>query len=147
VLGGALIYGGTSQGAVNAGTYVIAPSGQTSTNYTLTFVNGILTVKLPSFSAASSVLADPQTIVVSSLQKLNDSVTFAASRASQDVVCKFVGGGQILCGSADELAAGDELFSRTDFSQAERLASAEPRELACRMTGAGKVVCQTLPTP
>ena len=44
VLGGLLAYGGSSQGAVQAGTYGIDPSGLTSNNYDLRFVNGTLTV-------------------------------------------------------------------------------------------------------
>ncbi len=44
VLGGLLAYGGSSQGAVEAGTYSIDPSGLTSNNYNLGFVNGTLTV-------------------------------------------------------------------------------------------------------
>jgi hypothetical protein len=35
VLTGTLAYGGTSQGAINAGSYVITPSGQTSGNYNI----------------------------------------------------------------------------------------------------------------
>jgi hypothetical protein len=46
VLGGALGYSGTSQGAVNAGAYVITPGGLTSSNYALSFVNGVLTVNV-----------------------------------------------------------------------------------------------------
>jgi hypothetical protein len=45
VLGGALAYSGTSQGAINAGSsYVIQPSGLTSSNYAFSYVNGSLTV-------------------------------------------------------------------------------------------------------
>jgi filamentous hemagglutinin family protein len=44
VLGGALSYGGTSQGATNAGSYVIAPGGLTSGNYMISYVNGLLTI-------------------------------------------------------------------------------------------------------
>ncbi|NTV03049.1 MAG: filamentous hemagglutinin N-terminal domain-containing protein, partial [Chlorobiaceae bacterium] len=43
-LAGTLSYSGTSQGAVNAGTYVITPQGLTSNNYTLSFVNGQLSI-------------------------------------------------------------------------------------------------------
>ena len=43
-LGGTLTYSGTSQGAVNVGTYVITPSGYTSGNYTIGYVNGALTI-------------------------------------------------------------------------------------------------------
>ena len=44
VLGGGLTYGGTSQGAVNAGTYGIDPSGLTSENYAIRFASGALTI-------------------------------------------------------------------------------------------------------
>jgi hypothetical protein len=44
VLGGSLQYGGTSQGAINAGTYSITASGLTSGNYAITYVAGSLTV-------------------------------------------------------------------------------------------------------
>jgi len=45
VLGGTLTYGGTSQGAINAGTYSIDPRGLlTSGNYALSFVSGALTI-------------------------------------------------------------------------------------------------------
>jgi filamentous hemagglutinin family protein len=45
-LGGGLTYGGTSQGAVDAGNYVITPGGLTSGNYTISFIDGALTVDL-----------------------------------------------------------------------------------------------------
>jgi filamentous hemagglutinin family protein len=44
VLGGTLAYGGTSQGAINAGSYVITPSGLTSGNYTISYNDGTLTI-------------------------------------------------------------------------------------------------------
>jgi len=44
VLGGTLGYGGSSQGATNAGSYAIAPGGLTSGNYTVGYANGILTI-------------------------------------------------------------------------------------------------------
>ncbi|WP_176594396.1 MBG domain-containing protein [Sphingobium sp. EM0848] len=44
VLGGALSYTGSSQGAVNAGSYVITPGGLTSGNYSITYVDGALTI-------------------------------------------------------------------------------------------------------
>ncbi|MGJ1452847.1 MBG domain-containing protein, partial [Sphingobacterium spiritivorum] len=42
VLGGTLVYGGTSQGAVNTGNYSITPSGLTATNYDFDYKNGTL---------------------------------------------------------------------------------------------------------
>ena len=44
VLGGALTYGGSSQGAVNTGSYDIVPGGLSSSNYTLAYASGALTV-------------------------------------------------------------------------------------------------------
>ncbi|MEI3802550.1 MULTISPECIES: MBG domain-containing protein [unclassified Chitinophaga] len=43
-LTGALAYAGTSQGAINAGTYIITPSGLTSNNYNISFTDGQLTI-------------------------------------------------------------------------------------------------------
>src|SRR5258706_14386134 len=44
VLSGTLSYGGTSQGAINAGSYTIIPSGLSSGNYTIGYVNGTLSI-------------------------------------------------------------------------------------------------------
>lgn len=44
VLGGSLVYTGSSQGALHAGSYAIAPSGFTSNDYTIRYVNGVLTI-------------------------------------------------------------------------------------------------------
>lgn len=44
VLGGTLAYGGSSQGAVNPGSYVIAPTGLASGNYAFSYIGGMLTI-------------------------------------------------------------------------------------------------------
>ena len=44
VLGGTLAYGGSAQGATNAGNYNINPSGLTSGNYLITYNDGTLTI-------------------------------------------------------------------------------------------------------
>lgn len=43
-LSGLLEYEGSAQGAVDAGTYTIVPKGYTAANYTLSYINGGLTV-------------------------------------------------------------------------------------------------------
>lgn len=43
-LGGSLIYGGSSQGAKNAGSYVIGASGLSADNYNINYINGALAV-------------------------------------------------------------------------------------------------------
>ena len=45
VLGGTLRYGGTSQGALNAGSYSILPFGLTASNYAISFVGGVLSIR------------------------------------------------------------------------------------------------------
>jgi hypothetical protein len=47
VLGGSLAYGGTSQGAMDLGSYTIIPSGLTSGNYTIGYANGQLNIVEP----------------------------------------------------------------------------------------------------
>jgi MBG domain (YGX type)/Repeats of unknown function (DUF5649) len=56
VLSGTIVYGGNSQGAVNAGTYTIIPSGQTSSNYAITYVNGTLTINPLPFTVVLDAL-------------------------------------------------------------------------------------------
>ncbi len=70
VLGGSIAYGGTSQGAFNAGSYGILASGLNSSNYAIDYVGGALTVN----RAALTVSA------------VGDSRTYDATRASNGVV-------------------------------------------------------------
>jgi filamentous hemagglutinin family protein len=59
LLGGTLAYSGTSQNAINAGTYVITPSGLTnSLGYTLSYTNGALTIN----KADATVTANSKTV-------------------------------------------------------------------------------------
>jgi len=53
VLGGTLAYRGASQGAVNAGNYLIAPTGLTSSNYTITPAAGTLAVSKATLTATA----------------------------------------------------------------------------------------------
>ncbi|OHD22879.1 MAG: hypothetical protein A2Y38_15880 [Spirochaetes bacterium GWB1_59_5] len=43
-LSGSLVYGGSSQGASNVGSYAITPSGWTSASYDISYVSGTLTI-------------------------------------------------------------------------------------------------------
>jgi hypothetical protein len=56
VLSGSLRYSGSSQGAVNAGTYTIIPGGLSSANYTLSYINGSLVINRAGLSAVSGSL-------------------------------------------------------------------------------------------
>lgn len=46
-LGGTLVFGGDSQGAIEQGEYVITPGGLTSDNYVLAFHDGLLNITVP----------------------------------------------------------------------------------------------------
>jgi len=59
VLGGSLSYGGSSQGATNAGSYTIIPSGQTSANYAVSYTNGTLTISPASTSVGAASTNNP----------------------------------------------------------------------------------------
>jgi hypothetical protein len=69
-LGGALTYGGSSQGARNVSSsyYVIAPSGYTSGNYDISYGNGGLTISLAAL-----------TITAATNSKTYDGTTSAAA--------------------------------------------------------------------
>ncbi|MGU7784559.1 GLUG motif-containing protein [Burkholderia sp. PU8-34] len=54
VLGGTLTYGGSSQGATNAGSYSINPTGYVSNNYAISYGNGTLTVNPKALTASIS---------------------------------------------------------------------------------------------
>ncbi|PWR17475.1 autotransporter outer membrane beta-barrel domain-containing protein, partial [Zavarzinia aquatilis] len=53
-LGGTLSYGGTAQGAVNAGSYTITAGGLSSGNYAISYVAGSLTVNKAALTVAAS---------------------------------------------------------------------------------------------
>src|SRR6516165_103326 len=92
VLSGSITYGGNSQGAVNVGTYAIIPSGQTSSNYAITYVNGTLTITPPPIAFVLDALGtaanaagttSPSTVmnatVLPSPTSLPGSVTFGSN--------------------------------------------------------------------
>ena len=57
VLGGSLAYAGSAQGAINAGSYAISPTGLSSGNYAISYADGSLTVN----KAHLAVTADDKT--------------------------------------------------------------------------------------
>jgi len=55
VLGGALAYGGSSQGATAVGSYAITASGYSAANYTLAYIDGVLTINPVAPAPAATV--------------------------------------------------------------------------------------------
>ncbi|HLA39217.1 MAG TPA: MBG domain-containing protein, partial [Candidatus Glassbacteria bacterium] len=80
VLGGALAYGGTSQGAINPGTYLITPLGLTSGNYSIRYTDGVLTVK-PAPAAGGMLAAIAEAVVALPGEETNLLTAFNAARA------------------------------------------------------------------
>ena len=91
VLGGTLAYGGTSQGAINAGSYIITPSGLTSGNYTITFDDGTLTITsaptpIPTTPPPPATTPNSGTIVTTSQPpQMNNNQTFTPPPAGMAV--------------------------------------------------------------
>jgi hypothetical protein len=85
VLGGTLGYIGTSQGARNAGSYVITPAGLTSSNYAVNFANGTLTISPAGVSAIAVNLTGSTT-------KVYDGTTAATLTPGNFALTGFVAG-------------------------------------------------------
>jgi hypothetical protein len=92
VLSGSITYGWNSQGAVNVGNYTIVPSGQTSSNYAINYVNATLTITPPPIAFVLDALGTtanaagtlaPSTVmnttVLPSPTSLPGSVTFGSN--------------------------------------------------------------------
>jgi len=110
VLGGTVAYGGSAQGAKDAGTYGITASGLTAKNYDLTYASGTLTI-------------DPAALIIraNDLTKVQDNVPFfggngvtATGLASTDTLASLTGTlvyggtsqGAVLPGSTTIVASG-----------------------------------------
>jgi hypothetical protein len=101
VLGGMVAYGGTSQGARNAGGYSIAPSGLTSGNYYITYDNGTLTIAKAGLTVTSG-----------NVIKTYDGTQAALGRAT-------AAGGAQLFGS-DSLSGGTYAFTNANAGAGNR---------------------------
>ncbi len=106
VLGGALSLGGSSQGATNAGSYAITPSGWTSSNYAIQYASGTLTVNplavaltgamnysgLPSLNTSDTgSTLSVSNRVGSDVVTVTGTATLAAASAGTQVVTGFNG--------------------------------------------------------
>lgn len=87
VLAGVIAYGGNSQGAINVGNYLITPSGQTSANYTLSYLNGTLTVVSTTPLLAANVLTSLPNAILnpsSTINVMQPSATAAGGEPLSD---------------------------------------------------------------
>ncbi|RYF35956.1 MAG: hypothetical protein EOO25_21700 [Comamonadaceae bacterium] len=97
VLGGALTYGGSSQGASSAGDYAITPGGYSSGNYAIRYVKGVLSIT--SGGAAEAALGGPALVAA-----YGGAVQAVASIGTTTVG---TGGGAGGAGSAGGVAGSD----------------------------------------
>ena len=95
VLGGSLVYGGSSQGAVNVGGYLITPGGLTASNYTISYVDGALLITTPPSTAAntSGVPAGAQAAIDAARQSGSPSSGQGSGGASGADLITIVGAG------------------------------------------------------
>ena len=98
VVGGTLVYTGSSQGARNAGSYLITPSGLTAGgNYTVTFVNGQLLID----KAHLTVTADDKTRLIGEANPVL-TATLSGFVNGESAASAAVSGSAALSTSADD---------------------------------------------
>ena len=148
VLLGTLSYGGTAQGAVNAGRYSLTASGLSSANYVITYVDGSLTVNKA-----------PLTIAVNGVTKIYDGVPFSGGSA---IHSGFVNGeglsalsGTLVYGGSAQgtrnpgvysIAASGLTSANYDITYVDGRLAIIPRDAgACSLGAGGNPVCGATP--
>ncbi|SFH36913.1 MBG domain-containing protein [Pedobacter insulae] len=94
-LTGTLSYSGTSQGALNSGTYTIIPSGLASNNYNLTYQNGNLNI-LP--SSANTLTFNSQVVGINVYKTYGDTNVNASATASTGLPVSYTSSNTMVAG-------------------------------------------------
>lgn len=152
VLSGVLTYGGSAQGARNAGTYAVAASGLSAQNYAITWVDGALTINRAVISAVSGITALNKFYDGTTAATLNvsgamfsglvtgDSLTIAGARGNFTDASvgrnKTVNITGLMLGGAD---AGNYILSATTVTATAEIWSATTG--GCSQLGAGGGIC------
>jgi MBG domain (YGX type) len=118
VLSGTILYGGNSQGAVNAGTYTIIPSGQTSSNYAITYVNGTLTINPLPFTVVLDTLGTAANIAGTTSPSLVMNATVLPTSPAS-LPGSF--GGNTVLPYGDDTTSGDQQTSDVSVDLRRRL--------------------------
>ncbi len=84
-MGGNLVYSGTSQGAKDAGNYIISGSGLTSNNYNISFVDGKLTINKKDLTI-SNITANNKTYDGTTTATLSNIGTLVGLVTGEDLV-------------------------------------------------------------
>jgi len=145
VLSGTITFGGNSQGAVNVGIYTIIPSGLSSSNYKINYVDGTLTINPAPINPApinpvpinpgpiNPAPINPAPIAVGNLDALGTAANAAGTLAPSTVMNATVLPspallpGSVTCGSNtvlpycnDEEAAGGSASQQTSNTSDSR---------------------------
>jgi hypothetical protein len=121
VLSGTIFYGGISQGAVTPGTYTIIPSGQTSSNYAITYVNGTLTINPLPFTVVLDALGTAANIAgTTSPSTVMNTTVLPTSPASLLGSVTLFGDNTVLPYDSDTEAAGDGPDQQTSDASVDR---------------------------
>ena len=95
-LTGTLTYGGSAQGAINAGSYTLTASGLSSSNYAITYVDGSLTIGKANLSkvAATKVYDGLSTVTATQMTAIEGvhGETFSATAGTANISDKNVAG-------------------------------------------------------
>lgn len=119
---GSLSYSGTSQGAINAGSYSITPAGLYSgqQGYAIEYVSGTLTINLRTINLSANRVYDGSTEIATDIFSLGNlvsgetlSLSGSASIASKDVGTQSVSLGTLALGDGSGLAANYTLLGGT----------------------------------
>jgi filamentous hemagglutinin family protein len=85
VFGGTLVYGGSAQGARNAGGYTITPSGLTAGNYAITYDSGTLDINKANLTLTTSAVTktyDGTLAALGSAEPINGTQIFGSDTLS-----------------------------------------------------------------
>jgi fibronectin-binding autotransporter adhesin len=118
VLSGTITWGGTSQGAVNAGTYTIIPSGQGSSNYAITYVNGTLTINPLPFTVVLDALGTAANIAGTTAPSTTMNATVLPTSPAS--LPGSFGGNTVLPYGDDTGAAGNSAGQQTSDASVDR---------------------------
>ena len=142
-LTGTANYSGTSQGATNAGSYVLTPSGLSNSNYTINYANGTLTVNpavLTTTLTSSDKVYDGNTSATGSitLSGLVGSETLGVS-ATYNFNSKNVNTANTVTATAITLASGTGLATNYVLASSPTTTTAYITPLAVTVTGVSAV--------
>jgi autotransporter-associated beta strand protein len=154
VLGGVLSFAGNSQNAVNAGSYAISPTGLTSGNYAITFLDGTLTINKAHLtvtaSNASKTYGDTNPALTTTISGfvngenlVTSGVSGSGTATSNATASTSVGTTRITAGAGNLTAAN---YDFTDLVNGSLTINPRPVSLLGQMNFSGDITLNTTNT-